>query len=146
MDVQIFSFFLPIRSRYSIRDLVPTGCVKIVVANIELYLPGSCYMFWVNHILLINVSKELVVPSYIRNWSKLVFYVSKWILWSNNLQTAICTHAVTSGHYVIILYNHEKIMHAYYSFQNTITQIHREMRKLHYRTWYITYKKEKTTF
>ena len=44
-------------------------------------------------------------------------------------------HAVTSGHYVIILYNHEKqIIHAYYSFQNTITQIHREMRKLHYRT------------
>ena len=41
-------------------------------------------------------------------------------------------HAVTSGRYVIILYNHEKIMHAYYSFQNTITQIHREMRKLHY--------------
>ena len=64
-------FFLPIRSRYSIRDLVPTGCVKIVVANIELYLPGSCYMFWVNHILLINVSKVvLVVPSYVRNWSK----------------------------------------------------------------------------
>ena len=66
-----FLFFLPIRSRYSIRDLVPTGCVKIVVANIELYLPGSCYMFWVNHILLINVSKVvLVVPSYVRNWSK----------------------------------------------------------------------------